>query len=173
MSGPNIITTIFNTYKNFSECSGEQVSQGLCPWIEEPYEREDICLHLTQGRFPKFCSDSKGLELFEVMLICILSLLLFLMCLKDGKPFHDKGGNPAMSLFVDDLRFRQEEAGDDWEVCPAFWYISNPGNNYEDENGELYSSKTKFFTRESYPSEEWLRELSIDDDYQRKKRKRE
>lgn len=168
MSGPNIIATIFNTYKNFSECSSEQISEGLCPWIETPYEREDICFHLTQGRFPKFCSDSKGLELFEVILMCLLSFLLLLMCLKEDRSFQDDG-----EAFVDELRYRQEEAGDDWEVRPAFWYVSNPGNNYEDENGGLYSSKTKFFTNGTYPSEEWLNELSIDGEYQTKKRKRE
>lgn len=90
------------------------------------------------------------------------------MCLKEDQSFQGDG-----EAFVDELRYRQEDAGDDWEVRPAFWYVSNPGNNYEDENGGLYSSKTKFFTNGTYPSEEWLNELSIDDEYKSKKRKRE
>lgn len=88
MSGPNILPGIFNTYKSFSDCSTDEVAEGLCPWIENPYKREDICNYLIPRaitvRFPNLCpfTSGPGPELFEIALMPLL-LLLFLCCIVD------------------------------------------------------------------------------------------
>ena len=85
MSDLNIIPGIFNTYKSFSDCSTDEVSEGLCPWIENPYKREDICNYLIHRaitvRFPNLCpfTSGPGAELFELMLMAF-SILFLLIC---------------------------------------------------------------------------------------------
>jgi len=87
MSDLNIIPGIFNTYKSFSDCSTDEVAEGLCPWIEIPYKREDMCNYLIDRaitvRFPNLCpfTSGPGAELFELVLLPVLLILLLIIIL--------------------------------------------------------------------------------------------
>tara|TARA_A200000113_G_C8835217_1_gene345027 strand:- start:324 stop:704 length:381 start_codon:yes stop_codon:yes gene_type:complete len=117
MSDLNIIPGIFNTYKSFSDCSTDEVAEGVCPWIEIPYKREDICNYLIgrafTARFPKLCpfTSGPGAELFELVLLLVLLILvdvLLLICC-----FRGRSSTP--SLEEDDSGWEREQNADDCE----------------------------------------------------------
>ena len=120
MSDPNILPGIFNTYKSFSDCSTDEVAEGLCPWIENPYKREDICNYLIPRaitvRFPNLCpfTSGPGAELFELVLLPVLLILLLLitidiiLCCSEKQYTHH-------SLEEDDGEWEREHSADDCE----------------------------------------------------------
>jgi hypothetical protein len=115
MSDPNILPAIFNTYKSFSDCSTDEVAEGLCPWIENPYKREDICNYLIHRaitvRFPNLCpfTSGPGAELFEPMLLLVLLFLfLIICCVRDADYIHN-------SKEGDEAEWEREHDADDCE----------------------------------------------------------
>lgn len=118
MSGPNILPGIFNTYKSFSDCSTDEVAEGLCPWIENPYKREDICNYLIPRaitvRFPNLCpfTSDPGAELFEVVLLLMILLLLLIIIIDIILCCSEKEYTPH-SLEGDEADWEREQEEDD------------------------------------------------------------
>ena len=121
MSDLNIIPDIFNTYKSFSDCSTDEVAEGLCPWIENPYKREDICNYLIDRaitvRFPKLCPfmNGPGVELFELVLLLLLLILVYVLLLICC--FRGRSSTPALE--EDDAEWEREqmETDEDPDDC--------------------------------------------------------